>query len=182
MAQFLFRANYSHASATTTRRCFYDYRVTNLAGEFQPLCFRFNSLGTSRQYRQSRLRHCSPSLNLVAHQTDHSRLWPNELDVARFANFGEVSRLSKEPVPRMDRVDVKDFRSTDNCRDIQVTLRRGSRSNTRGFISKSDMQRIAVNIAVNRNRLDAHLFARPNNPTCYLTAVSDQDFFEFAVG
>jgi len=42
------------------------------------------------------------------------------------------------------------------------------------------VKRISINVAVHRDRLDAHLFARPNYATGNLAAVGDQDFFKLS--
>jgi hypothetical protein len=42
------------------------------------------------------------------------------------------------------------------------------------------MKRIAIDVAVNGDGAYAHLFARPNNATGNLTAISDQYFLKLS--
>ncbi len=80
----------------------------------------------------------------------------------------------------MDRVDVEDLRGADDGRNVEITLRRRSWSNTRRFVGKPDVEGIAIDVAVHGDRLDAHLLAGPDQTAGDLAAVSDQDLFEFA--
>src|SRR5215212_6757052 len=80
----------------------------------------------------------------------------------------------------MNRVDVEDLSRADDCWNVQVALRGRSWPNARGFIGKTDMKRVSINVAVNGDSLDAHFLARPNDAASDLAAVSDQDFLELA--
>src|ERR1041384_1357749 len=80
----------------------------------------------------------------------------------------------------MNRVDVEDLSRADDRGNVQVTLRGRRWSNAGGFVGETDVQRIAIDVAVNGDSLDAHLLARPNNATGDLAAIGDQDFLELA--
>jgi hypothetical protein len=56
----------------------------------------------------------------------------------------------------MDRIDVEDLGRANDRRNVQVTLRGRRWSNARGFVSETDVQRIAIDVAVNSDSLDAH--------------------------
>src|SRR5262249_24817210 len=63
---------------------------------------------------------------------------------------------------------------------IQVALRGRCWSNAGCLVGKTDVQRIAIDVAVNSDCLDSHLLAGPDNATGNLAAVCDQDLFELA--
>ena len=151
-SQFLFRTNDAHPPASATSRCFDDNRESDFPSQLQT--FGFGLTGRdSREYRQRRFRHCPTGFNLVAHQTDYVGLWPNKFNIAGFADLGKVSRLGQEPVAGMNCVNIKDFCCTNDGGNIQITLRGRCRTNTSGFIGKTNMQRIAIDITMHRDRL-----------------------------
>src|SRR5262249_380584 len=80
----------------------------------------------------------------------------------------------------MNRVNVEDFSGTNNGWDVEITLSGRSRANTSSFVSKTNVKRIAVYIAVNGDRLNPHLLACPNYSTSDLTPIGDENFFEFS--
>ena len=49
-----------------------------------------------------------------------------------------------------------------------------------GLIGQPHVQRIAIDIAVHGHCLDAHLFARPNDPAGNLAPIGDQNLAKFA--
>jgi hypothetical protein len=78
----------------------------------------------------------------------------------------------------MHRLDVGDFGRTDDCGDIQIALRQLRRPNADRLIGKADVQRIAVGLAVDRNRADAQLLARTDHAQCNFSAIGNQYLFE----
>src|SRR5689334_7805338 len=124
--------------------------------------------------------HRATCFDFVAHQANHVRRWSDELDVASLADLSEVSRLGEKPVARMNRIDVEDLRGADDGGNVEIALRGRRWSNARCFVGETDVQRIAIDVAVNGDRLDAHLLASPDNATGNLAAIGDQDFLELA--
>ena len=86
------------------------------------------------------LLHRLASFFLLAHETD--RLWcrANELNVGRATNLGKVGIFAQQAVTRMDRVHIRDLRSGDHGRHIEVAIRRARRPNADGFIGKAHVQ------------------------------------------
>src|SRR5215468_3273928 len=78
----------------------------------------------------------------------------------------------------MDGIDVGNFSRTDHRRNVQIALRQLRRPDADGLIGKSDMQRIAVGLAVNRDRLDSKFLAGTNHPQGNFTAIGYEDFLE----
>ena len=118
---------------------------------------------------------------LFAHQAGDFGRRSDELDVAGFGDFGEVGVFRQQAVAGMDGVHVGDFRRADHRRDIEITLRQLRRADANGFVGEADVQRIAVGLAVNRDRADAQLLAGADHPQGNLSAIGDQDFLEHAL-
>src|SRR6185503_15455828 len=106
--------------------------------------------------------------------------WANELDIARVADLSEVSGLSQKPIAWMNRIDVKDFRGADDGRNVEITLGGRCWSNARCFVGETNVQRVTIDVTVNRDRLDAHLLTGPDDATGNLATIGDQDLLEFA--
>jgi hypothetical protein len=103
-------------------------------------------------------------LHLVAEHRDRLGLGSDELDLARPADLGEVVVLREEPVARVDRLDVRDFRGGDDRRDVEVGLRRGGRPDADRVVRLREVERVRVGGAVDRDRLDAELTAGHGSP------------------
>ena len=175
---FIFWPNYAHAATTATTRSLDDDRVANLARQRYSFIRRLNCAFAAGQNRHAGFPHRIARRNLFAHQTNHVGARADKLDVAGLADFGEVSGFGQEPISRVNRVDVEDFRGADDRWNVQVALRGRRRTNADGLVGKPHMKRIAVDFAVHRDRANAHLFARPDNATGNLAAIGDQNFAE----
>ena len=178
--EFLFRTNDAHTATSTTCRCFYHYRETNIACKLQGLVFRSDWLSASGENRQSGFFHRAPRFDLVAHQTNDARWRADKLYVTRLANFGEVGRLSEETITRMNGVDIKNFCRTDDGGDVEIALCGRCRTDAGCFIGKTNVKRIPIDITVDSDRSDTHFLARPNNPAGNLAAISDQDLLKLS--
>jgi hypothetical protein len=77
-------------------------------------------------------------------------------------------------------IDIRDLGSTDDRRDIQVTLCRRGRPDAYGLIGEPNMQGFSVGFRMHRDRLDAHFLARPNDAVRDLAAVCDQNLSDLA--
>src|SRR5690242_13153149 len=80
----------------------------------------------------------------------------------------------------MNRVDVEDLGRADDGGNVEITLRGRRWSNAGGFVGKTNVQRISIDVAMNGDGLDAHLLASPDDATRDLAAICDQDLFELA--
>src|SRR5215470_643906 len=80
----------------------------------------------------------------------------------------------------MDRIDVEDLGSADDGGNVEIALRGRRWSNARGFVGETNVERIAIDVAVHGDRLDAHLLAGPDDATGNLAAIGDQDLLELA--
>src|SRR5678816_4614234 len=80
----------------------------------------------------------------------------------------------------MNRIDVEYLSGADDGGNVEITLRGRRWSNARGFVGEANVQRIAIDVAVHGDRLDAHLFTGPDDTTGNLAAIGDQDLLELA--
>jgi hypothetical protein len=80
----------------------------------------------------------------------------------------------------VDRVNVRYFSRADYRWNIQVTLRRRGRSDTKRFVGVSYMESLAVRFGVYGDGLDPHLLAGPNYSARDLATIGDQNFANFS--
>src|SRR6266851_8752601 len=126
-------ANYSHATASASSRCFDNHRISDAGGDASRLHFIFDhSIKPGGNGNTHRL-HSSSRLRFVSHQLDRCGAWSYELDVAGFADLREVGVFRKETVPGMNCVYIGYFSRRYDRRNIQVTLRRLRRADADGF-------------------------------------------------
>ena len=76
----------------------------------------------------------------------------------------------------MNCVNVKEFGRTDDGGNVQIALRRRRRTDAHRLIREADMERIAIDFTVDRNRSNAHFLACPNDSARYLASIGDEDF------
>src|SRR5688572_8552227 len=179
-AQLVFTLNDAHTATAATGRGFHDHWKSNFPSQRQTFGFGSNRIRTSRQHRHPRGRHGRPRPDLIAHQADDFSGWSNKLNVAGGTNFREVRRLSQKSVARVNSVDVENLSRTDDRRNVQVTLSGRGWADTRGFIGVADMKRIPIDVAMNSDGFDAHLFTRPDDPASNLAPVCDQDLLKLS--
>src|SRR5882672_537501 len=119
--QLVAGANDTHPTASASGRGLDDEGVPDLFGDSSGLFFILDHPVVSRSYRDAgRLHRCS-RLRFVTHQADVLRARTYELDVTGFTDFGEVRILSKEPVARVNRIDIGYFSRGDDLRYIEIT-------------------------------------------------------------
>ena len=76
---------------------------------------------------------------LDAHGADRSGRGADQLDARASARIGEIGVLAEKAVPRMHGVGTGSRRHFENTVDIQVALRRGSRTEGVGLVGQLDM-------------------------------------------
>src|SRR6266851_4753779 len=173
-----FGANNSHTASAASRRSLNDYRKTHGTGPFQGLAVAAENTVRARKNGDTSLLHRPPRLLFFAHEASDFRMRPNKFHIAGFAHFGKVCVFGKQPVAGMDCIHICDFRRADDRRDIEIALRELRRADANSLICKAHVERIAVGLAIDRNRADAQLLAGANYPQSDFTAVSNQDLFE----
>ncbi len=76
----------------------------------------------------------------------------------------------------MDRIHIRNFRSADHRRHIQIALRGTRRSDADGLVGKARVQRVPIRFAVNRHRAQTHFFARADHAQRDFAAIGDKNF------
>ena len=130
------------------------------------------------QHRQAGLLHRLARARLVAHQLDDARVGPDEADVARLADLGEVGVLGQEAVAGVDRVGAGDLGGADDRRDVQVAVGAPRRADADVLVGEAHVQRVLVGLGVDGHGLDAELAAGADDAQRDLAAVGDQDLLE----
>ena len=171
-------ADDAHAASTATRDGLDDHRQPELARDLEGLFLAVNRSIAAGQDRHPGLLHGAPRPGLVAEQADHVRRGPDEADVARLADFGEVGALGEESVSRVDRVGAGDLGGAEDRRHAQVAVGAAGRSDADVFVGKANVQRVLVGFGVDRDGLDAQFAAGIDDPQRNFTPVSDQNLLE----
>ena len=176
LGQLLLGANDAHAASATARRGFEDDRKANRPGPCQGLFLILQHAFGTRQDGDFRLLHRLASFILLAHQPHGFGSGPDELDVRSAANLGEVRVLTQQAVAGMNGIDIGDLRGRDDGRDIQIALRRSRRPDADRLVGKTDVERVAVRLAVDGNRADPEFFAGADDAKRDFAAVGDEQF------
>ena len=117
--------------------------------------------------------------DLVAHPADRLGRRADERDVALLADLGEVGVLGQEAVARMDRVGVGDLGRRDDrrrCSRYEAARRGGPDADV--LVGEAHVERVAVGLGVDGDRLDAELAAGRDDPQGDLAPVGDEDLLE----
>jgi hypothetical protein len=75
----------------------------------------------------------------------------------------------------MDRIAPRSFGDLDDPRGVEVALARRRRADRIGCVGGADVQRVAVDIAIDRGRADAEVVAGANDAERDLAAIGDED-------
>jgi hypothetical protein len=73
----------------------------------------------------------------------------------------------------MNGLHVGNLRSTNNGRDIEITLAGGGLTDADGVIRKTNVKAVPVCLRVNYHGLDSHFSAGPDHPHSNFPAISD---------
>ena len=171
-------ADDAHAAAPAAGDGLDDHRKTELSGDLEGLLFAIDRAVAAGQNRNAGLLHRPPRPRLVSEKTNHVRRRPDELDVAGFADLGEVGALGQEPVPGMNRVGAGDLGRAQHRRHVEIAVGTARRTDAHVLVGEPDVQRVLVGFRIHRDGLDAQLAAGANHPQRDLPPVGDQDFLE----
>jgi hypothetical protein len=78
----------------------------------------------------------------------------------------------------VDGVNVRNLGGGDDRGDVEVALRGRGAADAHGLVGEAHVQGVAVGRRMHRDRLDAHLLARPDDAAGDFAAVRYQDFAE----
>jgi hypothetical protein len=78
----------------------------------------------------------------------------------------------------MNGVGAGNFRGAQDIGNVTVAECAVGRSDADVLVGRADMERVGIDVRMDRNGTDAHLFAGPDDPECDLAAIGYEDFFE----
>ena len=173
--------NYFHTTTTTTSRSLDNHRIANILSNF--LCFfqRFYTFIGSRENWNSCCSDCLSGTDFVPHPPHILSSRTNKSDPTLFTNLCKFSIFRKKTITRMNSISVSNLCSADNCFHIEITVGTCCRTNTDTFIGKTDMQSVMINIRMDCNSFDPHLFAGTNDPYGNFTTVGYKYFMKHFV-
>src|SRR5690606_30229042 len=102
----------------------------------------------------------------------------DEHQVVLLALRGELGVLREEPVSGMDRLGAGHQGGSQQVANVEVTARRGGRTDADGLVGEQHCQRRLVCLRVRHHRLHAELTGCPNDSEGDLAAVRDKDLTE----
>ena len=135
--------------------------------------------GRSRHQRQAERTSGTLGFDLVAHRADVLGLRPDEDDVVRLDDLGELRILAEEAVARVDRVRARDLGGRDDVGDVEIALGRGRRTDADRLVREPDVHGVGIRGRMDRDRLDPHLMTRAVDAERDLAAVGDQQLLDF---
>ena len=95
---------------------------------------------------------------------------------------GEPGVLGEETIARVDRLGVRLIDYLEQLVDVEIALRGRAGPEQIGLVSPFDVDRVAIELGVDRDRRDTELFARADDSDRDLATVGDQDLREHAAG
>ncbi len=116
-----------------------------------------------------------------AHQPRDFRRRADELDIRGAADLGEVGVLAEQAVAGMNGVDVGDFGGGDDGGNVEIAVGRARRADADGLIGKTNVQRVAVGLAVDGNRAHAEFTAGIEDAKCDFATIGDQNLTKHSV-
>ena len=92
--------------------------------------------------------------------------------------FGERLAFGQEAVARMHGFGAGVAAGLHDTVDHEIGLRRGRRADMDRLVRHLDMQRVAVGVGIDRDRLDAHAPCRLDDPARDFATIGDQNLLE----
>ena len=146
-----------------------------------PICFAkrerfvdvFDWAGRTRDDRNADRGHRLARRRLVAHDANLIARGPDERDLGRGADVGELGVLGEKSVARMDRVGAGDFGGRDQARNVEIRLARRRGADADVVVGEAHVQRFAIRLRVHGDRLHAELATGADHAQRDLAPVRD---------
>jgi hypothetical protein len=173
----------AHALAAAAGRGLDDHGKADLLGEDERFVNVVDGTGRARNDRHADGGHGFPRRRLVTHHADLIGRGSDEGDLRRRADIGEFRVLGQESVAGMDRVGAGDLGRGDQARNVEVRFARRRGPDADVVVGEAHVQRLAIGLGVDSDRLDAQLAARADDAQRDFSAIGDENFVEhyFAV-
>ena len=167
-----------HAASAAAARCLDDDREADPLGDLYVLLLvGADGAVRARDGRNAGVLHGLDGGDLVSHQPDALRGGAHEDEAGALDLLGEVGVLGEEAVAGVDGLSACNLSGRDDSRDVEVGLLRGGASDADRLVGELHMLEVAVSGRVDRNRLDAHLLAGPEDAQRNFAAVRDDQLF-----
>src|SRR6266700_5320605 len=99
-------------------------------------------------------------------------------ELGGFADFGEMGVLRKKAIAGMNGLGVGDLSGGDDAGHIHVAVCAAWGADAHRLVGKTDVERIAVGLRVNRHRTDAQFLAGADNADSNFPAIGNQDLLK----
>ncbi len=120
------------------------------------------------------------ALDLVAHGGDRVLIGADEDNAGLRQCAGKRLALGEKAIARMHRLGTRLLAGGDDLLDDEIALRGGRRAQQHRLIRHLDVQGVLVGFGIDRNCLDTETVRGPDDPTCDLAPIGDQNPLEHA--
>ena len=168
----------AHALATATSRRLDHHRITDFVGDLHGMLVVLDDPEMTRHGRNLGLGRGLFGFDLVAHRGNRARIGTDEHDARRFERARKCLTLRQEAVTRMHSLRAGPAAGLDDLLHDEIALSRLRRSDKHSFVGHFDVERVAVGLRIDGNRLDAHPACGLDDPASDFAAIGDQYLFE----
>ncbi len=167
-----------HAAAATAVRGLDRDRPPDLLTERDDVVGVLDRIQRARHALDATAVRGTPGGDLVAHHVDRVGRGTDPRHAALADDPGKVRVLGVEAVAGVDTVGARPLDDTQDRVGVEVALGRALASEGVGLVGVPDVERISVQLRVDRDRGDPQLAARPHDADGDLAAVGDQDLLQ----
>ena len=171
--EFILRCRDAHALAAAPGGGLDDHRIPDLTGELLSGLGIVDRLAGARNDRHAGIHHRLPGMGLVAHAVDDVRIRSDKGDAVFLTAAYELTVLRQEAIARVDRIGTGVDGRRDELVHIQVVVFRRTLSDTDSLIRELRMQTVLVLLRVDRDTLDAHVPAGPDDADRDLASIGN---------
>jgi hypothetical protein len=175
------RAHHAHAAAAAAVGRLDGDGPAVLVAERDDLAGVGEELGGAGHAGDARLLGGDAAAHLVAHHLDRLGRRADERHAALGDRAGEVGVLGEEAVAGVHAVGPAAVDGVEDLLGPEVAVGGGLAAQRVGLVGQSDMESVAVELAVDGDRGDAHLLARTDHADGDLTSIGDEDLCEHAI-
>ena len=171
--EFILGRRDTHALSAATGGGLDDHRVPDLAGELLSGLRVVDRLACARNDRHAGIHHRLPGMGLVAHAVDDVGVRTDKGDAVFLTAAYKLTVLRQEAIARVDRIGTGVDGRRDELVHIQVVVFRRTLSDADPLIRELRVQTVLVLLRVDRDTLDAHVPAGPDDADRDLASIGN---------